>query len=81
MRSCPEFNWEDVKSPAARLFAEDHGHDVIIKDQSLPYFREVWTHEVLPFLWRASGRSGQLAMLAHNGNAFDYYVLQKGWQS
>eukprot|EP00913_Durusdinium_trenchii_P017164 g16141.t1 len=77
VRSRPEFSWDDVRSGAARLFAEDHGHADIIKDQTLPFFSEVWTHEVFPFLWRASGNSGHLAMLAHNGDAFDHYVLMK----
>eukprot|EP00434_Breviolum_minutum_P037675 symbB.v1.2.033416.t1/scaffold4149.1/size43842/1 len=77
VRSRPEFGWEDVKSAAARLFAEDHGHAEIIRDQSLPFFAEVWAQEVLPFLWRASGGSRNLAMLAHNGDHFDHYVLTK----
>jgi len=77
LRCRPEFDWADVRSPAARCFAEDHGHDQIIKDESLPFFRTRWEEEVIPFLKRAAGSSGRLAMIAHNGDAFDHYVLDK----
>ncbi|CAE8720844.1 unnamed protein product, partial [Polarella glacialis] len=77
VRSRPEFGWDQVKSYAARLFAEDHGHSEIIKDQTLPYFQDLWTTQVIPFLNRAAGPSGSLAMLAHNGDAFDHYILEK----
>ncbi|CAJ1340667.1 unnamed protein product [Effrenium voratum] len=77
VRSRPDFGWEEVRSHAARLFAEDHGHADIVRDQTLPFFKEVWTHEVFPFLWRAAGNSGNLAMLAHNGDAFDHIILAK----
>lgn len=48
-----------------------------MKNESLPGFRDVWTQEVFPFLWRAAGSSGNLAMVAHNGDAFDHFVLMK----
>lgn len=76
-RCRPEFQWEDVISPAARCFAEDHGHDKIIQDESLPQFKECWPTEVLPFLKKAAGSTGRLAMIAHNGDAFDHFVLEK----
>jgi len=77
VRSRPEFSWNDVKSFAARLFAEDHGHAEIIKDTTLPYFYELWTSEVVPFLWRASRNTGNLSLIAQNGDSFDHYILQK----
>eukprot|EP00411_Alexandrium_monilatum_P037573 CAMPEP_0175412752 /NCGR_PEP_ID=MMETSP0095-20121207/42799_1 /TAXON_ID=311494 /ORGANISM="Alexandrium monilatum, Strain CCMP3105" /LENGTH=424 /DNA_ID=CAMNT_0016711769 /DNA_START=9 /DNA_END=1283 /DNA_ORIENTATION=- len=76
-RCRPEFEWSDVRSTAARRFAQDHGHDQIILDESLPHFRERWVTEVMPFLIRAAGSSGRLAMIAHNGDAFDHFVLDK----
>jgi len=77
VRSRPEFQWADVRSPAARCFAEDHGHDKIIQDESLPQFKDRWASEVLPFLKHAAGGHGRLAMIAHNGDAFDHIVLEK----
>lgn len=76
--SCrPKFEWGDVKSPAAREFAEDHGHDRIVKDMSLPFFEDRWKDEIMPFLKRAAGKFSRLAMIAHNGDKFDHYVLDK----
>lgn len=73
----PEFRWEDVISPAARAFAEDHDHDRIIKDVTLPTFAERWWSEVEPFLRQAAGASGRLAMIAHCGDRFDFAVLSR----
>ncbi|CAK0899811.1 unnamed protein product [Prorocentrum cordatum] len=76
--SCrPKFEWDEVRSPAAREFAEDHGHDLIVKDMRLPHFEDRWKDEIMPFLKRAAGKSGRLAMIAHNGDKFDHYVLGK----
>lgn len=76
--SCrPEFTWDDVRSPATRLFAEDHGHDMIVRDTSLPTFATRWQEEILPFLAAAAGSSQNLAMIAHNGDQFDHVVLMK----
>jgi hypothetical protein len=80
VRSRPEFSWSDVRSPAARAFAEDHGHDKIVQDETLPLFRQVWTDSILPFLLKATGahaQKKQLAIIAHNGDQFDHFVLQK----
>lgn len=79
-RCRPEFKWADVRSPAARRFAEDHGHDQIIQDSTLPQFNECWVNEVMPFLQSAAGKSKQIAMIAHNGDAFDHFVLEKELQ-
>lgn len=74
----PEFRWTDVVSPAARAFAEDHGHDRIIQDETLPTFAARWRDEVHPFLRRAAkGPFGQLALVAHCGDLFDFGVLFK----
>lgn len=77
VRCRPEFSWEEVRSEAAKLFARDHGHDLIIRDQSLGFFRDVWDREVAPFLARAAGPAGVLGMVAHNGDQFDHIVLGK----
>jgi len=77
VRCRPEFRWCDVRSPAARQFAEDHGHDRIVQDESLVHFSQSWLTEVTPFLAKAAGRSRRLAMVAHNGDSFDHYVLEK----
>jgi len=79
-RCRPEFQWADVRSPAARRFAEDHGHDRIVQDPTLPKFDACWVSEVVPFLESAAGRSMKIAMIAHNGDAFDHFVLEKELQ-
>lgn len=71
----PKFTWDKVISPAARQFAEDHGHDQIVQNESLPHFLEPWQDKVVPFLVHAAGRSKQLALIAHNGENFDEMVL------
>lgn len=76
-RCRPEFRWEDVISPAARAFARDHGHDLIIQDMELPTFADRWLDEVHPFLCRAAGSGGRLAMIAHCGDRFDFAVLSR----
>lgn len=73
----PEFGWSEVKSLAARLFAEDHGHDKIVKDENLGYFPEVWTRDILPYLQKCAGPSNSIAMIAHNGDNFDSFILEK----
>jgi len=77
VRSRPEFRWENVRSHAARTFAEDHGHDKIVKDETLPYFKDVWVTDILPFLRSCAGTSNSLAIIAHNGDNFDHFVMAK----
>ncbi|CAE7258132.1 unnamed protein product [Symbiodinium sp. KB8] len=82
VRCRPQFNWEDIRSRAARCFAEDHGvglerHKEMICDPGMPFFQEVWHAEVIPFLQRAAGGTGSVVLLAHNGAAFDEYILRK----
>ena len=77
LRSRPEFQWQDVKSQATRLFAEHSGHKEIVCDRSLPLFAQLWTTQVLPFLQRAAGFTGKVVLIAHNGDKFDHYVLNK----
>ena len=77
VRCRPQFSWQDVRSHAARRFAEDHGHREIIEDMGLPYFEEIWHSELIPFLQRAAGGTGNVVLLAHNGAAFDEFVLKK----
>ena len=77
LRSRPEFSWEDVKSPATRLFAEHSGHKEIVCDESLPVFAQLWPTHVLPFLQRAAGFTGKVVLIAHNGDRFDHFVLNK----
>ncbi|CAE7451154.1 unnamed protein product [Symbiodinium necroappetens] len=83
VRCRPQFNWEDIRSRAARCFAEDHGvglerHKEIICDPGMPFFQEVWHAEVIPFLQRAAGGTGSVVLLAaHNGAAFDEYIMRK----
>ncbi|OLP91083.1 hypothetical protein AK812_SmicGene27274 [Symbiodinium microadriaticum] len=82
VRCRPQFNWEDIRSRAARCFAEDHGvglerHKEMICDPGMPFFQEVWHAEVIPFLQRAAGGTGSVVLLAaHNGAAFDEYILR-----
>lgn len=73
----PEFAWEAVRSPAAKLFAEDHGHDKIVRDLSLPTFKTRWREVILPFLRKVAEPYQRLAMVAHNGDNFDHLVLAK----
>ncbi|CAE7235260.1 SLC4A10 [Symbiodinium sp. CCMP2592] len=77
VRCRPQFNWQDVRSHAARRFAEDHGHREIVEDMGLPFFEEVWHSELVPFLQRAAGGTGNVVLLAHNGAALDEFVLKK----
>ena len=77
VRCRPQFSWQDVRSHAARRFAEDHGHREIVEDMGLPYFEEIWHSELIPFLQRAAGGTGNVVLLAHNGAAFDEFVLKK----
>jgi len=77
VRCRPDFSWDEVRSYAARCFAEDNGHDHIVKDESLPEFRQAWANEVVPFLRQTAGEGQQVAMIAHNGDSFDHFVLEK----
>lgn len=77
VRCRPQFSWQDVRSHAARRFAEDHGHRAIIEDMGLPLFEEVWHSELVPFLQRAAGGTGNVVLVAHNGAALDEFVLKK----
>ena len=77
LRSRPEFQWQDVKSQATRLFAEHSGHKEIVSDRSLPVFAQLWATQVLPFLQRAAAFTGKVVLIAHNGDKFDHYVLNK----
>ena len=49
----------------------------MIEDMGLPFFEEVWHSELVPFLQRAAGGTGNVVLLAHNGAAFDEIVLKK----
>ncbi|CAE7331941.1 unnamed protein product [Symbiodinium sp. CCMP2456] len=77
VRCRPQFSWQDVRSHAARRFAEEHGHHEIIEDMGLPRFEEIWHSELIPFLQRVAGGTGNVVLLAHNGAAFDEFVLKK----
>ena len=77
VRCRPQFSWQDVRSHAARRFAEDHGHREIVEDMGLPFFEEIWHSELVPFLQRAAGGTGNVVLLAHNGAALDEFVLKK----
>ena len=43
----------------------------------LPFFEEVWHSELVPFLQRAAGGTGNVVLLAHNEAALDEIVLKK----